>query len=552
MPGPGASKKYRSAREKFLGLSLESTRKSYYPQLREQLDLIRENERRLRLLADNLPARISYVDADERYAFVNLAYEKAFGLKRDRIIGRRVASILGRANYQKAAPHIRAALHGKKTRFEAEFTEPDGRTGWFEIHYVPDVDPKRGVTGFYDLTLDLTEKKRAEQENAQLQARLQQAQKMEAVGTLAGGVAHDFNNLLMGVQGRASLMALKLDPSHPCMSHIRAIEEYVKSAADLTRQLLGFARGGKYEVKPIDINDVLRNSADLFGRTKKEIRIRADLHDAPLIVEADRRQIEQVLLNMFVNAWQAMPDGGEIFLETAPAVLDPAYCAPHEIQPGPYARASVTDTGVGMDEATLRRVFDPFFTTREKARGTGLGMASAYGIIKNHGGVITVYSEPGHGAAFNIYLPLSPKTQHQDKSVDEKLITGHETILLTDDETLILDVGEAMLEELGYRVVTARSGEEALDVIAAGDEDVDLVILDMIMPGLDGGKTFDRIREMRPDLKVLLSSGYALRGQAEEIMKRGCDGFIQKPFNIKEFSEKIRGMLDDAEAGREE
>ena len=229
-------------------------------------------------------------------------------------------------------------------------------------------------------------------ENTKLERQLQQSQKFEAIGTLAGGIAHDFNNLLMGIQGRASLMSVDLESSHPHSEHIKAIEGYIRSATDLTKQLLGFARGGKYEVRPIDINVLLIESAAMFGRTKKEIRIHNKLQNPPPVVEVDRRQIEQVLLNLYVNAWQAMPDGGEIYLETKIVTLDDAYCKPHQVKPGRYAKVSVTDTGIGMDESVCQRIFDPFFTTKEKARGTGLGLSSAYGIIKNHAGILTVYS----------------------------------------------------------------------------------------------------------------------------------------------------------------
>jgi two-component system cell cycle sensor histidine kinase/response regulator CckA len=371
---------------------------------------------------------------------------------------------------------------------------------------------------------------------------------MESIGTLAGGIAHDFNNLLMGIQGRTSLMAMDLDISHPHAEHIQAIGEYIKSATDLTRQLLGFARGGKYEVRPIDINELVLKSAAMFGRTRKQIRIHSNIQHQTLVVEADRRQIDQVLLNMYVNAWQAMPDGGELSLETGIATLDETDCTPHQVEPGRFCRISITDTGIGMDEATLQRIFDPFFTTKEKSLGSGLGLASAYGIIKNHGGMITVSSRVGQGTSFNIYLPLTEKKAYQDTRVEEKPVSGSETILLVDDESMILDVGQAMLEKLGYCAMIATGGRQAIEQITKMGDKIDLVILDMIMPGMDGGKTFDRIREIQPALPVILSSGYAINGQATAIMARGCNGFIQKPFNISEFSKKIRTILDEAKS----
>lgn len=397
------------------------------------------------------------------------------------------------------------------------------------------------------IATDITQTKKFEQERTRMEMQLQQAQKFEAIGTLAGGIAHDFNNLLMGIQGRASLMMIELAPPHPHLEHLHAIEEYIRSATDLTKQLLGFARGGKYQVTPFDINELLLTSASMFGRTKKEIRVHTQCQGAPLVVEADRGQIEQVLLNMFVNSWQAMPEGGELCLETKAVELDEAFCRPHQIPAGRYVRVTVADTGIGMSAATRQRVFDPFFTTKEKGRGTGLGLASAYGITKNHGGLITVESEEGHGATFTVYLPASDKEIGPEISLQGTLLKGWETILLVDDEDMILDVGRCMLEKLGYRVLPARGGQEAVEALGRANHDIQLVILDLIMPEMDGGKTFDRLRAIRPDLRVLLSSGYALDRQAEEIMRRGCNGFIQKPFTISELSNKVRAILDRSE-----
>ncbi|MCU0585460.1 MAG: response regulator [Desulfobacterales bacterium] len=394
------------------------------------------------------------------------------------------------------------------------------------------------------IATDITRAKESEQERARMEVQLQQSQKFEAIGTLAGGVAHDFNNLLMGIQGRASLMRVDLPPSHPHREHLRAIEDYIRSAADLTRQLLGFARGGKYEVKPLDLNELVLTTASMFGRTKKEIRIHTRLPETPLVVEADRSQIEQVLLNIYVNAWQAMPDGGELYIGAKTLVLDEALCRPHQAVPGRYHSVAITDTGIGMDAATQLRIFDPFFTTKEKGRGTGLGLASAYGIVKNHGGMITVESQKRQGATFTIYLPASDREALAESSPESRLMRGSETILLVDDEEMILEVGRSMLERLGYKVHCAKNGSEALDLLKRQRDGIDLVILDLIMPGMDGGKLFDRIRELRPGLSALLSSGYAIDGQAEEILHRGCNGFIQKPFGITELSTKLRSILD--------
>jgi len=387
------------------------------------------------------------------------------------------------------------------------------------------------------IATDITDLKRMEQQ-------IQQTQKFEAIGTLAGGIAHDFNNLLMGIQGRASLLAVDLESSHEYLEHVKAIETYIRQATDLTRQLLGLAKGGKYEVKPTEINDLVSNSARMFGRTKKEIRIHTRFQDPSPVVAVDRGQIEQVLLNLYINAWQAMPAGGELYVATQSVDLDEAFCQPYNIAPGRYVKLSVTDTGIGMDEDTSQQIFDPFFTTKKKGRGTGLGLASVYGIINNHDGFIVVNSEVGIGTTFNIHLPLTDKKVLPETSVNGDLISGVETVLLVDDEEMIRDVGEAMLTKLGYKILVADSGEQALDQIRRNGHEIDLVILDLIMPGLDGGKTFDLIKDIRPNLPVILASGYAIDGQANEIIKKGCNGFIQKPYNISDLSQKVREVLD--------
>jgi two-component system cell cycle sensor histidine kinase/response regulator CckA len=392
--------------------------------------------------------------------------------------------------------------------------------------------------------LDITERKRAEEEKEKLEGQLQQAQKLEALGTLAGGVAHDFNNILMGIQGRASLMLSDIEDSHPFIEHLKGIETYVKSAADLTKQLLGFARRGKYEVQPTDLNRLVGQSAGLFGRTKKEIILHRKFQPDLWTVEVDRRQLDQVMLNLFVNAWQAMPSGGDIYLETRNVLLEENYVRSHGVRAGRYVKVSVTDTGTGMDETTKQRIFDPFFTTKEMGRGTGLGLASAYGIIRNHLGIITVYSQKGHGTTFNIYLPASGKEVPMEGETSADIKRGSGTVLLVDDEEMILDVGRRLLEKLGYRVITASGGEEALKIVSESGSEIRLVILDMIMPGMSGEETFKRIKAGYPGINVLLASGYSLNGQAQDILNMGCNGFIQKPFDLADFSQRIGGILE--------
>ncbi len=387
--------------------------------------------------------------------------------------------------------------------------------------------------------IDITERKH-------LEYQVRQAQKMESIGTLAGGIAHDFNNLLMGIQGYTSLILNDLDPDHNHYNKLKNIEKQVKSGAELSAQLLGFARGGKYDVKPTDINKLLKKSAEMFGRTKKEITFKNKYAPDLWTVKVDHGQIEQVFLNLFVNAWQAMPDAGNIYLETSNVTFSKSYTKPRDVEPGKYVRISFTDTGIGMDEETASRVFDPFFTTKGVERGTGLGLASAYGIVKNHGGMIHVYSEKDHGSTFNIYLPAVDAKVEQTSihDVEEARHGKEEAILLVDDETIILDVGKDMLKTLGYKVFLASGGNEAIEIYRENSNKIDLVILDMIMPGMSGGETYKVLKSINPDIKVMLSSGYNIGGEAREIMEHGFNDFIQKPFTMIKLSHTIRKILD--------
>jgi PAS domain S-box-containing protein len=385
--------------------------------------------------------------------------------------------------------------------------------------------------------LDLTDRKR-------LEARLQKAQKMEAIGTLAGGIAHDFNNLLMDIIGNVSLMLLDLDPTHPHYKRLKAIEKQVQSGSDLTAQLLGYARKGRYVVKPTSLNKLVEETSEMFGRTKKEITIHRELAEDLSDINGDQGQIEQVLFNLFMNAADAMPGGGELILKTMNTTHKEMKSALYDPKPGKYVLLTVTDTGTGMDKKTQERIFDPFFTTKEMGRGAGLGLASAYGIIKGHGGYIDVDSEKGHGATFRIYFPASEKSPQQVVKTDERVIRGTGTVLLVDDEEIVLEIGKELLEAIGYRVIIAKDGKEAMKIYTKEGSAIDIVVLDMVMPHMDGGAAYDRMKAINPHVKVLLSSGYSIDSQATEILKRGCDGFIQKPFNVSELSRRIREILE--------
>jgi signal transduction histidine kinase/CheY-like chemotaxis protein len=390
-----------------------------------------------------------------------------------------------------------------------------------------------------------SELKDSMEDELRIQKKLAELEKFRALGQLASGVAHDFNNVLMSIQGNTSLTLLDINSSSPYYERLKNIEQTVLSGAGLTKQLLGFAKGGKYEVKSTNLNDLIKQGSDMFGRTKKEIKIYTKLLPDINLVEVDQTQIESVFVNLYLNAWEAMPGGGKLRLQTENVVLDKISGKLYDAKPGKYVKISVTDTGVGMDEEIQKRIFDPFFTTKEKGRGTGLGLASAYSIIKNHEGAIDVYSKINEGTTFHIYLPASEKKfVKAERELPAEILQGEETLLFVDDEDMIIDVGKPMLEKMGYKVFIAHDGKEAIEVYNKNKGDIDMVVLDMIMPDMGGSEAYDRLKQINPSIKVLLSSGYSIDGLASEILKRGCDGFIQKPFHMKELSQKLREILD--------
>ena len=509
---------------------------------------LQESEEKYRTIVEGVEEGYFEIDLDRNLTFFNDPLCKILGYSRNDLSGKNTRTFTSPATIRKM-DQIYAQV--QKTGEPIRVTDYDaiGKTGdsiALELTASLLRNSSGAPIGFRGVLRDVSERKEAEAEKRKLEIQVQQAQKMESIGTLAGGIAHDFNNILMGIQGNASLMALKTDPGHPGYEKLKNIETYVENGTELTRQLLGFARRGKYHAIATDVNDVIDKSATMFGRTKKEIRIQMDLVPDIWTVEVDRGQIEQALLNLYVNAWQAMPQGGDLYLKTENVILDADFInnKPYKVDAGDYIKITVTDTGIGIDKETQERIFEPFFTTKEMGRGTGLGLASVYGVIKSHGGYINVYSETDQGTTFTIYLPASrKKIQKEIEKPAPAVAMGTETILLIDDEEMIIGVGQELLQELGYDVLSARSGPEAIELYQQNAAKIDLVIMDMIMPGMGGGETFDRLKRINPDIKVLLSSGYSINGQASKILERGCDGFIQKPFNLIQLSDKIQGII---------
>lgn len=520
-------------------------------ELKSAQEKLKASEEKYRELVEHANSIILRWKTDGRITFMNGYGLKFFGYEEEEIVGRHVVGTIV-ARTDSSGRDLQKMIEGIISRPEHyEFNENenvcrDGRRVWVSWTNRSILDRDGRLVEILSVGSDITDRKLAQEERNLLQLQLARAQKMEAIGTLAGGIAHNFNNILMGIEGYTSLMMLNMDPSHPHYARHKLIQEQVRSGSRLTQQLLGFARGGKYEVRPTDINSIVERSSALFSKTAKDITIVKRCAEPLWLVDADQVQIEQVLINLFINAGQAMPGGGNIVIETGNVTLSSAEAIPHDAAAGRYVKISVADTGIGMNAGTMERIFDPFFTTRAGGRGTGMGLPSAYGIVRNHGGFITVESAPGEGATFTVYLKATDKEMAPPAESKAGVpLGGTETVLVVDDEKTITDVTKELLENLGYRVYTAESGQEAVALYREKGSRIDMVILDVIMPGMSGEKTYDALKEINPGVKVMLSSGYTIDGQAQRIMDKGCRGFIQKPYEINELSLKMRKIIEE-------
>ncbi|BBO69485.1 hypothetical protein DSCA_34150 [Desulfosarcina alkanivorans] len=378
----------------------------------------------------------------------------------------------------------------------------------------------------------------------QMEAQLRYAQKMEALGTLAGGIAHNFNNLLMGIHGNVSLSLMRLDPSASSIKYLENINKLVESGSRLTHQLLDSARGGSCEFGTVDVNQLVREVSETLTATKKHIRLHPRLSEKIPCIQADRGQIEQVLLNLFLNAADAMPDGGNVFIETSAltgaGARGKAALSSHRT----YVLLKVSDGGTGIPEKNLDRIFEPFFTTKGLENGTGLGLSTAYGIAKSHYGDIAVESEVDKGSSFFVYLPASEDGLAATETMKvSEAATGQGTILLVDDDASVIETSAELLELMGFAVLTASCGPDALGTFLKKWQLIDLVILDLIMPEMSGKALYHQMKKINPGVKVLLSSGFSVSGEAEDLLRIGCHGFIQKPYDIKQLSATIVDIL---------
>ncbi|MBN2497365.1 MAG: PAS domain S-box protein [Deltaproteobacteria bacterium] len=500
---------------------------------------LRESEQRFRQIFELSPNAAALTEESSgAIVDVNAKFGKVTGYKKDELIGQSTTEVGFYSLEDRRAFLEQLGENGEVDGLPMVFRDSHGA----KLH--TRMFAKRMRIGKKNLVLtifhDDTPQKR-------LEAQFFQAQKMEAIGTLATGIAHDFNNLLMGIQGFVSLMLSEVDAHSVLFSRLTEIEKQIGKGANLTRMLLGFARRGSHDTSPIDLNALVENNVEMFARAKRQLTVREKLQDNLWPVEADSGQMDQVLINLFVNAWQAMPHGGELSIETGNRLLDAGEAAPHSVEPGRYVRIRVQDSGCGMDRTTLEKIFEPFFTTKERGVGTGLGLASVYGIVKRHGGFITVDSEPGRGTVFDIFLPACQEQPRGREAEAFRVQRGSGTILLVDDDEVVRETSTAMLEKLGYRVLTAGGGAQAIEIYEQSGPEIDLVILDLVMPHIDGQTVFRHIARIDARQKVLFSTGCSVEDEIDPTLGHEV---LYKPYSIRDLSRTLQSMLGPASPAR--
>ncbi|MDR5682635.1 MAG: PAS domain S-box protein [Armatimonadota bacterium] len=495
-------------------------------------------------LLDQVHEAIVAMDWDGCIVYCNRGAETLYGWRRDEVAGRPFDRLVQPEPHEATIARLRPVLlRDGSWRGEIQHRGDGGRTLWLSATLSVRTDAERRPVGIVGVYRDISEQKRLEDQ-------LLQAQKMESIGTLAGGIAHDFNNILGTMVGYLGLLKEDLPPDTQLHAYFEVVERSAMRASELTRQLLGFARKGKFEVQPVDLAALCKDVVQLFRTTLDgKIELRTHFPEGLPAVEGDSGQLHHVVLNLCMNARDAMPDGGILEIALAPALApDPASGDVTSLRR--YVALSVGDTGVGMDERTRARMFEPFFTTKEPGKGTGLGLAMVYGIVHNHGGFLDVRTAVGRGTTVEVYLPVAQGTAEEQGEGETEVAEGAgEMILVVDDEEPLCNLLRDVLVRRGYRVMTATGGEEAVRIYQQYRDEIDLVLLDMTMPGMSGKETFHAIRAIDPDARVLLSSGYTQEGAAQDVLRRGACGFLQKPYLITELASKVREILQEPTAG---
>ena len=509
-----------------------------------QREALREQERLLRQIIDANPSLIFVKDWNGRFVLVNQATAHVYGTTVDALVGKTDGDF--NRNTEEVAHFLRddrdvMSSGQPKIIAEEPVTNPAGETRWFQTIKVPLRSPAEGTATLLGVATEITERKRLEEQ-------LLQSQKMEAVGQLAGGVAHDFNNILTAIVGYTDLLAAELGSNVRQLEDLDEIRKAARRAAALTRQLLAFSRKQVLEPRIIDVNSVVLNLDKMLRSLISEnIELKTDLADNLGAARADPNQIEQVIMNLAINARDAMPDGGTVTIETGNVTLDDAYAGQHvSVIPGEYVMLAVSDTGCGMDAKTQSRIFEPFFTTKPAGRGTGLGLSTVYGIVKQTGGNIWLYSEPGKGTTFKVYLPAIAALPEDIGKVApaEAPRRGAGTVLVVEDDEQLRRLTHRALDAQGYTVLVADRGATALDIARRHKGEIDLLLTDVIMPDTNGRKLAETIRAARPGMRVLYMSGYPDGAIASHGMLEPGVAYLAKPFTTEAITRRVREVLE--------
>ncbi|MEJ2660692.1 MAG: ATP-binding protein [Desulfobacteraceae bacterium] len=501
-------------------------------------------------MIDTLPHPIFYKDDQGRYLGCNQAYETFSGFKREALMGKTVYDIAPRelAEAYEAADHDLFESRNPQT-YETSVRFADGTRRDVIFNKAVFYHQDGSLAGLVGAMLDITDRKRAEEENALRERQMRQAQKMEAIGTLAGGIAHDFNNILSAIVGYTEIALHDLPKGVPVAGYLKKVLKAGDRARGLVNQILAFSRATEQETRPVVVKHIVKEALKLLQATlPSTIRIRSNIR-SDAAIKADPTQIHQVVMNLCTNAAHAMQDnGGQLLLSLTDALLDEPSQGPHaELAPGPYLVLEVRDTGTGIDPEIQDRIFDPFFTTKKPGEGTGMGLSVVHGIIKDCGGSIQVRSVPGQGTTFQAWLPAMELEEKDPPPPETTLPLGHESILFVDDEPDLVDVGLQMLKMLGYRVTAINDSREALDRFKHSPHRFDMVITDMTMPGMTGDLLSQHLLAVRPDIPIIICTGYSEKVDAESIRSMGLAGLVYKPLIMKDLAKLIRRILDQGE-----
>ena len=510
---------------------------------------LKKSRERYRELMDSVSDLIYTQDMEGRFTSFNAALNDILGFSPEEMLGHKFQELMKPEFQHLFETEYLAELRTKgASKGLSQYFRKNGARCYmdYQSRVVPEPDGQSYISG---IARDVTERVLHEKRVKQLQDQLLQSQKMEAVGTLAGGIAHDFNNLLAAILGYAEIAQ---DPRFDQKDTLHSVGQIIRAAErarELVKKILTFSRKMDTDLRPLELNRIVEQSREILERTlPKMIKIETSLTPDLHLVNADVNQMEQILLNLATNAADAMPQGGRLSIETRNLVLSPEYSREHlDMLPGRYVVLTVSDTGQGIDQSIRDRIFEPFFTTKGPGKGTGLGLSTVYGVAASHGGSVHCYSEPGQGTTFKIFLPIHPdqaKKLQEDGERAAPLVGGQENILLVDDEQALREVGSLTLNKLGYRVITASSGEEALGLYQEMDPKPDLVILDLGMPGMGGFKCMEEILAINPRARVMIASGYSAKGQVQQALDQGAAAFVPKPFRVEELAGTVRRVLD--------